>query len=181
MKRPQVSRELDRAGIPPVPFRVLAHAARCADRRGSAELTLESIVTTCGLDTDATKDALRSLEAAELLRVRWDGDSAHVTLTGAASGPYDLTIPAWVDDGGLSPAAFRVLLHHVRRERCGIVVTRATTAARLCRLTLEELEAAEAALLKRRGWLQWRGPHWSCMVYGVSPCIDLPPLPAAVG
>jgi hypothetical protein len=156
---PAISRELDRAGLSVMPFRVLAHLARCADGRTDATVTLSEAAAACSMDAPKARHGLRELSAAGLVRVRWDGDAAHVTFTGpmlAEGGQSALVVPPWVDDAGLSPAALRVLFHHIRRARENRVESRRVKASELCGLSRRGVGMAERELIAL-GWLEPRG------------------------
>jgi hypothetical protein len=141
-----------------MPFRVLVHLARCAEGSGAATVTLAGVATACGATEARTRQSLRELSAAGLVRVRWDGDAAHVTFTGAMltkdSQPA-LVVPADLDDAGLSAAAVRVYLHHVRRAREGRVESCRDIASELCGLSRRGVGIAERELIGR-GWLEPR-------------------------
>jgi hypothetical protein len=162
--RPQIARALDRSGVAVVPFRVLLHVARCADRDGAATVTLEGTAAVCGLDAAKVQHALRSLSAAGLVRVVWGGERVQVALTGAGR---DLVVPPWVDDGGLSSAALRLLYHHVRRARAGRVYSRQERAGDVCRVSLRGVRAAERELIGR-AWLEPRGRSQGEHVYVIT-------------
>jgi hypothetical protein len=142
-----------------MPFRLLAHVARCAEGSGAAAVTLSGVATACGTTEARTRQSLRELSAAGLVRVRWDGETAHVTFTGpmiAEGGQPALVVPAWLDDAGLSAAAFRLAYHYVRRAREGRVDSRREKASELCGLSRRGVGIAERELVAR-GLLEPRG------------------------
>jgi hypothetical protein len=67
-----------------------------------------------------------------------------------------LVVPPWVDAAGVSPAAFRLLYHLIRRAREGRVESRRETASELCGLSRRGVGMAERELVAR-GWLEPRG------------------------
>jgi hypothetical protein len=166
MTYPHITRDLDRAGLGVMPFRVLAHVTRCADE-GSATVIFPGVATACGATEARTRQSLRELSAAGLVNVRWDGDVAHVTLTGpmsGADGQSALVVPAWLDDAGLTPPAFRVFYHYVRRARENRVESRREKASELCGLSRRGVGVAERELVAR-GWFEPRG---SSGVFGLT-------------
>jgi len=141
-----VHAKLDDGGIPYHPMRVLAHLRRALGKKKRGRASgIRRMSKVCRMDTSAIERALNWLEEKGLIKIHRKAGKLH---------EYELKISAQalyldhrLDDRGLSPCQFRVLMHIARlADVAGAFFISERKFANICGMKRETVHRALEAL-----------------------------------
>lgn len=158
---PNIDRWLEEAGLRSSEFRLLARIARRAGHNGVCCEAVPNMARGCGISQATAQRHLPSLIKAgfvEVSRADTSKSPKHYRLARRmhldkdASVLLAIFVPAWLDDLGLSPGAFRLYYHYLHHAYEGEVQANRARAARMCFASAKstaKVEKAEVELLER--------------------------------
>ena len=112
---PYLSRELDQRGLTVVQFRIVGHIARRAGS-GVFRASIRGIARITGFCDRTVRRAVSRLIDQGLIAARGVANRRGHRLRLSGAAVNGLRVPAHIDNSGLTPRAFRVLLHVVSCE-----------------------------------------------------------------
>jgi hypothetical protein len=146
---------LDDSGIPYRAMRVLAHLRRALGKRQLGRATgIRRMCEVCRMDTNTVEQALSWLEGDGVIKIHRKHGKAHEYELRINRGA--LYVDHRLDELGLSPVQFRVLMHMARlASESGEFFISERTFATVCRMKRETVHAA----LKKLEHLDFYTPY----------------------